>query len=788
MENMKDIPENKTLEANRYDRRKMLSVLGITGLSAISANAVANQEGKKKAGKRTSFLFYNNVSEMKQDNSLKEGDWVQTSGFYEAGDGGNAEYQIIKTSEKPDEGAFIGINNGLIAELANVARINYKMFGAKSDGKSDDGIQIRNAHNYANRKNIPVENLYGNFWIEKSNNISIQTDVNWGKSAFYINEKYNTNISRFRISGRQTGIKINLTDNEKQSFLKQLKSGAKNISELSAYANCLVIIIDSKSKAGARQGGNAHEGKAQQEFFYVEEYGRIIGDIFLEFSDYTSLTAYPTEESYLTIEGGTFFLSGDGTGEQNGSYMANGIQIQRSRTIIKNQWVGLEKGKKDTALRPRSGFYNLSRVYDVQLENIRLIPWEKTRGSKETNVPQGTYGISGSVMMNVLFRNITAEGDNIHWGIFGTNYVKNLTVERCFLNRFDVHSFGWNITITDSEIGQKGLTVTGGGELRLENTACYNNTFISFRNDYGARWDGNILLRNCRLYPFKAGVSAILQYGAKDLDYKYAIGYGNKIKIEDFVIDYKSNSESTSICWIMNAVSVSSYAQSGKLFFPSEIEVKNVTVKGRTKGVRLMNISKPNTYLLQKDFLYNSFDLNSNARLIFENIHLEKSNLGSVHFSLAKQPDVLDNNALVPFIRFKDCENLVCDLGANPAVIEFENCVISHLNLSPDDKYRGSVLFQNCKFRAYSDKISISPGSILGTSFVNCILMLPEQLDSSVPAPLSVYKFIEINKFVKYNHINTRLGQDVLSWCKNRKITLSPEFINKLKSHHELED
>jgi len=786
---MREMPKKVSTEDKKlFSRRKMLSALGLAGLSTISVATATAQEGKKKGEKKSVFLFLDNVSEMKQHNSLKEGDWVQTGGFYEAGDGGRAEYHIVKSSEKSDEGELITLKNGLAAQLVNVSRVNYKMFGTKSDGKNDDGIQIRAAHNYANKKDIPVENLLGSYWIKKSNNILIQTDVSWGKSAFYIDEKQNTNVGRFRIAGRQKSNAINLTGEEKQSFLKKLKSGAKNISELSQYANCLIVIVDSNNKTGARQGGNAHAGKGGQEFFYVEEYGRIIGDIFLDFSDYTSLTAYPAEESYLIVNGGIFFLSGEGTGEQSGSYMANGIQIQRSRTIIRNQWVGLEKGKKDTALRPRSGFYSISKVYDLQIENIRLIPWEKNRGSKENNVPQGTYGISGSVMMNVLFRNITAEGDDIHWGIFGTNYVKNLTVDRCFLNRFDVHSFGWNITITDSEIGKKGLTVTGGGELRLENTACYNNTFISFRNDYGARWDGNITLKNCRLYPDRAGVSAILQYGAKDLDYKYAIGYGNNIKIEDFLIDFRGEAGSTAVCWVINAVPVTSYQESGRLFFPSEIEVKNISVKGRSKGVRLMNVSKPNSYILQRDFLYNSFELICNTRLIFENIHLEQSNLGSTHLSFAKQDIVMDNKALVPFVRFKDCQNIICDFGGNSAEIEFENCSISHVNLASNDKYKGSVLFRNCKFKPYSSKVSIGTGAVLGTSFDNCILMLPEHSGSSSIAPLSVYKFIEINKFVKYNHVNTRLGQDVLTWCKNKGITLSADFINQLKSHHELED
>jgi hypothetical protein len=47
--------------------------------------------------------------------------------------------------------------------------------------------------------------------------------------------------------------------------------------------------------------------------------------------------------------------------------------------------------------------------------------------------------------------------------------------------------------------------------------------------------------------------------------------------------------------------------------------------------------------------------------------------------------------------------------------------------------------------------------------------------------------FLVLNKAVSYNHVNTRLGRDILSYCRSRGITLTPAFIGMLKSHHELE-
>jgi hypothetical protein len=71
--------------------------------------------------------------------------------------------------------------------------------------------------------------------------------------------------------------------------------------------------------------------------------------------------------------------------------------------------------------------------------------------------------------------------------VFGSNLVKNFVVENSRLNRVDVHFHCWNLRISNSDIGFKGITVTGGGKLILENSSCAGNSFITFRNDFGSK-------------------------------------------------------------------------------------------------------------------------------------------------------------------------------------------------------------------------------------------------------------------------------------------------------------
>jgi len=47
--------------------------------------------------------------------------------------------------------------------------------------------------------------------------------------------------------------------------------------------------------------------------------------------------------------------------------------------------------------------------------------------------------------------------------------------------------------------------------------------------------------------------------------------------------------------------------------------------------------------------------------------------------------------------------------------------------------------------------------------------------------------FLEINESVQHYHLNTALGNEVVSHFKNKGTGFSPDFIAKLRSHHEAE-
>ena len=781
-----------------WSRRKLLAVLGAAGVALATGSSFVNLS-RKRAGASGGKPLQYTLMELKQAADLKEGMIVRTTGYYRHADGGAAEYVIKADAMPEDGGSVINLQNGLQAHLLPVPSVNYKLFGAIGDGENDDGVQIKKAHAYANREGIPVVNMSGKYWIKETNLITITTNVQWGHTEFHIDESRNSKSNpRFQVVSRKASIAIQLDAAAKASFLAKLKPGTTLFPELAAYKNCLVVVADENDRIGLRRGYSG-QGWAREELFYVEEHGRIIGDIAWTFKDYTRLTAYPCDDNYLIIDGGTFYLSGDNPGRNQG-YWYNGFVIKRSRTVIRNQWVGLEPGKQDVSLDARQGFYMFTYVYDVLLENVRLIPWEQDREGTDRDVPNGTYGIGGNRVLNATFRNVTAEGSNVHWGVFGTNLFKNFRLENCRLNRVDVHFHCWNLYVKDCEIGYKGFTLTGGGDLFIENTKRFGNRFIDFRQDYGAKWDGNIRLKNCRLVVTNGSAEAVaLNFLPADFDYKYPIGYGRSIKVEDFIFDYTGIPNPTGICRIMKIASFSKITgTNARLFFPQTIEFANVTVIGREKGVRILEIPNPYSFDLGKPGGYDAQRVKPNCTMRFVNIQGEKvppqnsQSTTHVNFLLYALGTAAyeDEYALYPKIDIINCGDFFGHFKGSVADVYISRCTVNGVDAYEGGPMRGRIVFDNCEIKADvldDGKMFFSLSPLHDVTFINCTVHAPMVDGVSRPDEIGRYDFIEWNKTVRYSHINTRLSKEIVDHFANKGTPAAPEFIAMLKSHHDAE-
>ena len=102
--------------------------------------------------------YYDSISNMKSDTTLKAGMYVKTKGYYESDDGGSGEYIIVDDDTLVDDGGSIHVlTNGLRAKLIINDKINILQFGAKKDGSEDIG----------NIVNTAINNGYTNIYLPK---------------------------------------------------------------------------------------------------------------------------------------------------------------------------------------------------------------------------------------------------------------------------------------------------------------------------------------------------------------------------------------------------------------------------------------------------------------------------------------------------------------------------------------------------------------------------------------------------------------------------------------------
>lgn len=733
------------------------------------------------------------MRDLVQSKSLKKNDIVRVLGYYNIDDGGGAEY-IIRGEQHDanrNNDYYIELENGLKAYLLKPETINYRIFGAKGDGINNDAVQIAKAHAYANEKNIPVVNLGGEFWLKEIVKINIQTDVNWGKTIFHIDERYNslTNF-RFEITSKNKPIDIELTDDDKKELLNSLKPGRSFVPILERYKNHFVVISDSNDRIAYRSGSRFQgQSKSREDFFYVEESGKIIGEITWEFTNFTKLIAYPVDKNYQTVEGGVFYLSGDSPSSEKG-YYKNGISISRSKTIVTNQWIGLEPGREDTiTINPRSGFYSFSNVYDITLENARLFPYLQIRSSGR-NVSSGTYGISMGRVLRSRFKNVVAEGSREHWGIFGTNLNKDFRIEDCILNRVDVHYHCWNLFIIGSQIGDRGITVTGGGNLFIENSSCSGQNFINFRSDYGSKWDGDIKIKNCT---FKVNYDqkdiAILKFSPQNFDYKYPIRFGKNILIENLSVDFNNDVSKDAPCWLIKVPKFSVMKNGENIHFPDFIQFENIKVIGREKGLRLFSLADQSGYRVDKRGGYNNDMLVSNAMFYFKNVQLENLSNEKDQFHFMMDFDSKNRNeyALYPTISFTDCNNLAIHYNGNQADILFDNCSISNISGNKNNPLKGRFIFSNSQFWPIIKKdidVVYSLNSLAGTFFSNCIIYPPVYQEERRIDLIDRTGIFRLNQEVFYNHNNTILNRSIIDYYRDK---IDPLFLHQLQHNYQPE-
>lgn len=379
--------------------------------------------------------------------------------------------------------------------------LTYEQFGAYGDGVHEDQEAIAATHRAANEMDVPVH-VDGTKTYRigpNSKTIVVQTDVDFSNAKFIIDDvgtsdRHTENI--FRIESRQKPIPL--------EGVTSLKKGQKELG-ITLPERSLVYVCDKNHAIYIRYGLNQNNGTAQQEVFVADKKGRIEpnGPIVWNYNHISSIIAYPVDKKKLTIRGG-HFLTIANQAESRYNYRNRGIIISRSNVLVENLEHKVE-GELDHGA-PYAGFIDVHWATDVVIKDCMLCPHftYTTIGSAGKPVQMGSYDLQAAHSVGVLFRNIRQSrdiDDTRYWGLFASNFCKDLRLEGCCISRFDAHMGVANVTLRKCTFGHMGVRMVGFGTINLEDCEIHHRDLVSLREDYGSSWEGDLVVKNCTLMP-----------------------------------------------------------------------------------------------------------------------------------------------------------------------------------------------------------------------------------------------------------------------------------------------
>lgn len=447
----------------------------------------------------------------------------------------------------------INFGDGLIYTKA-VKYVYYSSFGAKGDGVTNDFEAIMKAHEYANlygqtAKANPGKTYYIGKTLGKT--ITIKTDVDWSGASFVIDDRSscftwenNTerNNSIFTVKSDYVG-KTHRESSNSELFNKLKNGVSKNITNIgySTGYKTMYILYNENKIMYIRDGVTGDDGDFQYELIVVDSTGKLeeTSKLLFDYDEVTKIVEYRIDDKPITIKGGTFTTKANSAPSEY-TYYARNLLIRRSNVVIDGLVHKIE-GEGETGA-PYMGFLNFNNVNNVLIQNCTL---QAHKTFKDENGNMGSYDISARTSNNLYFKNCKQSNfflsDGVSpstyatvWGIMGSSYCKNITYDACELSRLDAHAGVYNASVINgSKITY--ISLIGGGTFRCEDSTiyiAYNNAAITLRPDYGSTWDGDIIIKNCKIVN-NGDVNIIAATWVDDHYFGYKTTLPNKIVLDN---------------------------------------------------------------------------------------------------------------------------------------------------------------------------------------------------------------------------------------------------------------
>lgn len=480
--------------------------------------------------------------------------------------------------------------------------INYEEFGAVGDGKTDDQAAIVAAHKAANERGLKVRAGDGKTYYigPGAKSATVKTDVDFGTAVILIDDR---NVSLDR---RGTPV-FNIIEEKKPVKIKTVSKLSKGQSSLGITlpGDCLLQVRDNSSRQYIRYGLNKNNGSPKNEVFLADASGAINPrtPILWDYTNVSMMVAYPIPSKTLIVKGGRFRTIANQAPSKY-TYFGRGISVRRSNVLIEGVRHDVEGEIEHGA--PYGGFVSISHCANVTVSNCVFTAHRKyhTIGAIGKKVAMGSYDLIANNSVNISYfncRQTTDINDPRYWGLYASNYCKNILFDNCSFSRFDAHMGVANVTIRNSELGHMGINAIGFGTFLVENSTVRGRYFFNLRSDFGSTWDGEFIVRNCTFVPCNGQRIQATLINGRSTDWHY-FGYPchmpRKIVFDGLRINDANHPEKYAgpyVFSVFNPKNTSrNYVEKHPYHVTEELVLRNVT----TSSGKPVNIS-PNTWMFR---------------------------------------------------------------------------------------------------------------------------------------------------------------------------------------------
>lgn len=447
--------------------------------------------------------------------------------------------------------------------------IDYYMFGAELDGVTDDTLPVVAAHTYANANKIPIVQNGGNAFVtpnDSSRQIVFNTDATFTGGFKFISNS---------ITGRGfvvRSIADEVTLSQSDVVISEFVATRMKIPSLSGYENCYAAIQSTETDLNRkRDTGPALQLKRQP--VVIGKDGTLDAPLWTTFNSISAIKIQSILLPTITIDG--FRLRSEGALTN-----ANPFGVQRNNVVIKNFYY--EKGTTSATI-PVQSLLSVEFCYNVTIDGISCDPLS-------VGIVDYNYVINTWTSSKISIRNMTSFDG---WAQLDGNYCRNVSISDSVIDRVGSHFRCYDYTFKNLTARRgRCIAVSGGGLLHVENIKVYAEsstvsdeqyTVVTIRGDYGAEWDGTVVVKNVifdfsNFYSSSTGITASIVSAFIDStvgahDFMRTVVMPKSISIKDctFIINTMPGS-------YLRALGVGcTSAIVSNVIYPSNIDIENIT-------------------------------------------------------------------------------------------------------------------------------------------------------------------------------------------------------------------